>query len=76
VTFVDSVADLRAGDRRLAEKMSYYLSYMRGNKVFDRTNTNRVVGDAADRYAGRPTLDEVWRWYAGKFPTADLVAAR
>jgi nucleoside-diphosphate-sugar epimerase len=76
VTFVESATDLRDSDRRLAGKMSYYLSYMRGNKVFDRTNTNRVVGTAADRYAGRPALDEVWRWYAEKFPTSDMVAAR
>lgn len=76
VTFVDHAAGLRESDRRLAEKMAYYLSYLRGNKVFDRTNTNRVVGTAADRYAGRPGLDEVWRWYAERFPSADPVGAR
>jgi len=76
VTFVDRVTDLRESDRRLADRMAYYLSYMRGDKVFDRANTDRVVGTAADRYAGRPALDEVWRWYTERFPPAETVGAR
>jgi nucleoside-diphosphate-sugar epimerase len=76
VTFVDRAADLRDSDRRLADRMAYYLSYMRGDKVFDRTNTDRVVGAAADRYAGRPALEDLWRWYTERFPSHVTAGAR
>jgi nucleoside-diphosphate-sugar epimerase len=74
VTFVDHADDLREADRRLADRMAYYLSYMWGDKVFDRTNTNRVVGPAAAAFAGRPTLEEALGWYARAYPVADAVA--
>ena len=72
VSFVDSATDLRDEDRRLADRMAYYLSYMWGDKVFDRSNTDRVVGRAsAARFAGRPALAEALRWYADTHPAAD-----
>lgn len=74
VSFVDSPADLRDLDRRLAERMSYYMSYMWGDKDFDRRNTDRVVGRASTaRFAGRPPLDEALDWYARTFPVVDVV---
>ncbi|GIJ43676.1 hypothetical protein Val02_05620 [Virgisporangium aliadipatigenens] len=74
VSFVDSAAELRDSDLRLADRMSYYLSYMWGDRVFDRSNTDRVVGRAsAARFAGRPAPAEALRWYADSFPSAARV---
>ena len=46
--FTDDPDDLTRLDRRLNRLLDFYLPYIGGNRHFDRTNTDAVVGDRLD----------------------------
>jgi thioester reductase-like protein len=47
-TFTDDPDALNAIDRRLNRYLDFYLPYIAGHRVFDRTATDSVVGDRCD----------------------------
>jgi nucleoside-diphosphate-sugar epimerase len=47
-TFTDDPDELTAIDRRLNRYLDFYLPYIAGHRVFDRTATDSIVGDRCD----------------------------
>jgi thioester reductase-like protein len=46
--FTDDASTLNAIDKRLNRYLDFYLPYIAGHRVFDRTQTDAVVGDRCD----------------------------
>jgi nucleoside-diphosphate-sugar epimerase len=50
--FTDDVRDLTREDRLLNRYLDFYLPYLGGERIFDRTNTDAVVGGRCDHPLG------------------------
>jgi nucleoside-diphosphate-sugar epimerase len=63
-TFTADAAELTAADRILSRYLDFYLPYLGGERRFDRTNADEVVGDRLDFPSG-PDLQRalVQTWY-------------
>jgi nucleoside-diphosphate-sugar epimerase len=66
--FVDSKEEFNWVDEKFSEKVEFYLSYITGKKIFDRTNINNAIG-AVDLTEYETTLDSLKShcdWYLAK----------
>lgn len=63
--FVERIDGLSGQDAQFAQITNFYTSYMTGNKLFDRTNTNRALGraDSGDCILKTEKLVAFYRWY-------------
>ncbi len=64
-SFVDQEAELEWLDERFNRRIGFYRSYMRGDRVFDRTNVVRCVGHepSAPYSMCDDALRRYYRWY-------------
>jgi nucleoside-diphosphate-sugar epimerase len=63
-TFTSDPADLTPADRILSRYLDFYLPYLGGERIFDRTNTDAIVGDRLDFPCGPPLQRAlVQTWY-------------
>jgi len=53
--FTTDRSELSGADRILARYLDFYLPYLGGERIFDRTNTDAIVGDRCD-YPSGPAL--------------------
>lgn len=66
--FVDSKEDFNWVDEKFSEKIDFYLSYITGKKIFDRTNIDKAIG-AVDLTEFETTLESFKShcdWYVAK----------
>lgn len=63
-TFTSDATALTPADRILSRYLDFYLPYLGGERIFDRSNTDAIVGDRLDFPSG-PALqrDLVQTWY-------------
>jgi thioester reductase-like protein len=74
-TFTSDPADLTPVDRILSRYLDFYLPYLGGERIFDRTNTDAVVGARLDFPCGPPLQRAlVQTWYDERF--ADQTSSR
>ena len=63
--FVDDADSFEWLDARFDERLDFYGSYIRGDKVFERVRTDRTLGDAvrSEVTYGVPRIRAMARWY-------------
>lgn len=61
--FVDPETPLEWLDEQLDQRLDFYGSYVRGDKVFDRTRTDAALGERADLRRPLPSPETLVGWY-------------
>lgn len=62
-TFTDSAEDLSPEDQLLNRYLDFYLPYLGGERIFDRTNTDAIVASRCDHPLDPPAQREVVTTY-------------
>ena len=62
-------------DQQLDKRLDFYGSYVVGDKHFDRTRTDRVVGDAGELACDEATISSYCRWYLEKMTAGRSIPA-
>jgi thioester reductase-like protein len=74
--FTDDLEGLSAEDRLLNRYLDFYLPYLGGERVFDRSNTDAIVGDRCDHALGPVEQREVVQtWIDSTIDLADRISA-
>ncbi|MEU7631237.1 SDR family oxidoreductase [Nocardia sp. NPDC049220] len=63
-TFVSDPAQLRDPERELDQRLSFYATYLRGDRRFVRANTDAIMGCAPPEGVDDATLGDLCAWYA------------